>query len=412
MVAMDVFAHAFGLDSTDKTPWFTLGKVTAKSGSTLSVLLGGSATPTEVADYCSAAVGDIVIVAVIDGQSRAIACKDGFDGKYLPLSGGTLTGALSGTTADFESIGFTNGLWVKPSADGYGRIYFQSSTRNQPFIKLYPASDANGDAVLLGDGGLTIIGAGEAAGNLYTALNVSPGTESLYLAADSYVHLVPNCNTIANRADFVIGSKGIETPTMAGVSYIEGANGKAALYLKKNTGSVWYPAICLDTTSGGSWQIGNYNDENLKFVWASQANRESSTNSTTAVNLRNVAGTIQLVPTSLYSNTTGTTGTVTLSSSAANFNHMKIYYRVAIDSYVSYGSETVQSPNGKTVGLNPAMQTSTSNATWWTKRVSISGTSITRTNEWHFSRSFDNGSISGNTNSNHVYIYRVEAWNE
>ena len=92
MVAMDVFAHAFGLDSKSDDVWTTLGKVTAVSGNTLSVLLGGSATPTECEAYCVAGVGDIVFVAISKGQARAIACKGG--GDLLPLSGGTITGDL------------------------------------------------------------------------------------------------------------------------------------------------------------------------------------------------------------------------------------------------------------------------------------------------------------------------------
>lgn len=116
--------------------------------------------------------------------------------------------------------------------------------------------------------------------------------------------------------------------------------------------------------------------------------------------------------TALYNNATGTTGTVALSASAASYNHMRIYYRVVVDSYIGYGSETVYSPNGKTVVLAPAMQTSGANATWWTKRVSISGTSITRVNEWHFSLVMSTGVVGGNTNSNNIYIYRVEGWNE
>ena len=77
MVAMDVFAHAFGLDSKSDDVWTTLGKVTSVSGNTLSVLLGGSATPTECEAYCVAGVGDIVFVAISKGQARAIAAKGG-----------------------------------------------------------------------------------------------------------------------------------------------------------------------------------------------------------------------------------------------------------------------------------------------------------------------------------------------
>lgn len=60
-------------------------------------------------------------------------------------------------------------------------------------------------------------------------------------------------------------------------------------------------------------------------------------------------GIIQCKPTVLYENgTSGTSGTVTLSSSAANFNYIKIY--IADDANV-YSETTVYSPNGKIVNL-------------------------------------------------------------
>lgn len=75
MVTMDAFASAFGFDAKSDDVWTTLGKVTAVGSGTLSVLLGGSATPTECEAYCVAGVGDIVFVAITKGRARAIACK-------------------------------------------------------------------------------------------------------------------------------------------------------------------------------------------------------------------------------------------------------------------------------------------------------------------------------------------------
>lgn len=75
MVAMDEFASAFGFIKAAGGTWTTLGKVTAVSGSTLTVQLGGSDDTTECEAYCPAAVGDIVFVAITDGKARAIACK-------------------------------------------------------------------------------------------------------------------------------------------------------------------------------------------------------------------------------------------------------------------------------------------------------------------------------------------------
>lgn len=75
----------------------------------------------------------------------------------------------------------------------------------------------------------------------------------------------------------------------------------------------------------------------------------------------------------LYNNSTGTTGTVTLSASAANYTMIDILFRTN-DS--EYGSVRVYSPNGKTVNLVSASATATTQMLVKAKRVSISGTSI------------------------------------
>lgn len=103
MVGMDAFASAFGFDAKSDDVWTTLGKVTAVNGSTLSVLLGGSATPTECEAYCLAEVGDIVFVAISKGRARAIAVKGG---GLVPIANGG-TGASTVSDAR-EALGFAN----------------------------------------------------------------------------------------------------------------------------------------------------------------------------------------------------------------------------------------------------------------------------------------------------------------
>ena len=130
------------------------------------------------------------------------------------------------------------------------------------------------------------------------------------------------------------------------------------------------------------------------------------TNATTAAAaLQNIMG----GKTVLYNNSTGTTGTVTLSSSAANFNHMRIYFRATND-YNQVGSADIYSPNGKSASL--VLATPTVAAAWtgiWFKSevVAISGTSITRTITVNIAAPGN----ETNTNKN-IYIYRVEGWNE
>ena len=109
--------------------------------------------------------------------------------------------------------------------------------------------------------------------------------------------------------------------------------------------------------------------------------------------------------TALYNSSTGTDGTVTLSSSAANYNHMRIYFKKNGDSGAC-SSTDVYSPNGKKVGLVGANVSGTTGQLFG-KVVSISGTSITKTVDLYFNTTGTSG-----TNDSNVYIYRVEAWNE
>ena len=106
----------------------------------------------------------------------------------------------------------------------------------------------------------------------------------------------------------------------------------------------------------------------------------------------------------LYDNTSGTTGTITLSQSAANFSYMRVYYR---DSDALYGSVDVYSPNGKSLWLSSAAIES--HGTYFKRaNIKISGNSITFTKNTE-------ATIKGSTynfyTGNYIYITRVEAWN-
>lgn len=105
----------------------------------------------------------------------------------------------------------------------------------------------------------------------------------------------------------------------------------------------------------------------------------------------------------LYNNASGTTGTVTLSESAADFDYMRIYFK---DSNSYHMSVDVYSPDGKTV--SPIAPYPDSSAFWVNGTAwSISGTSIT--NARH-----GNANIAGAYvgNADNISIVRVGAWNE
>lgn len=83
----------------------------------------------------------------------------------------------------------------------------------------------------------------------------------------------------------------------------------------------------------------------------------------------------------LYDNSSGTNGTVTLSESSANFSYLEIYYFSNLNN--DYGMMRIPSPNGKTTLVSwtemPSDSTASGAYSFGTK-LSISGTSISVSN--------------------------------
>lgn len=98
--------------------------------------------------------------------------------------------------------------------------------------------------------------------------------------------------------------------------------------------------------------------------------------------------------------TTGTNDNFLLSQSAADFTHLRIYFRSNDN---QYGSYDVYSPNGKTISTfisNPTSSASYNKTTLW----SISGTNVTRGTAIQVK---SDGTV---TSASHIYITRVEGW--
>lgn len=113
----------------------------------------------------------------------------------------------------------------------------------------------------------------------------------------------------------------------------------------------------------------------------------------------------------LFNNPTQSlTGGITLSSSAADYNHMRIYFRTNDD---EHSSVDVYNPNNKKVVLSANHFTATTGIAMYakSKTVLISGTSINT----HFGDASVSGEaqIGGTTKrGDYIAIVRVEAWNE
>lgn len=118
-----------------------------------------------------------------------------------------------------------------------------------------------------------------------------------------------------------------------------------------------------------------------------------------------------LKPVVLYTNNTGTTGNVTLSETAANFEYLEIFYLSLSDSGTGYAqnSTKVYQPNNKSAWLTTGYADSRESADTFNVKIcaiNISGTSLTKTygGGWEFSD--DNKYKSNNIAITRVLGYR------
>ena len=122
-------------------------------------------------------------------------------------------------------------------------------------------------------------------------------------------------------------------------------------------------------------------------------------------------GTIQAKPTSLYDNSSGTTGAITLSQTAANFTYLDIFYLDGTGYGNGYHSVRVYSPNGKVASLFSFMPASTTsmNIKYSVKPVKISGTSISLVDTYYDAGWFNSEGASW-WNANEMKIVKVIGW--
>lgn len=104
----------------------------------------------------------------------------------------------------------------------------------------------------------------------------------------------------------------------------------------------------------------------------------------------------------LYNDSTGTSGTVTLSESAANFTYIEIFYR---SNDLDFGSVKIYQPNGKKACLMLATPFSGTILYLKTARLAISGTSISKESENELE--LQNGSSISAYSASNIYITRV-----
>lgn len=197
------------------------------------------------------------------------------------------------------------------------------------------------------------------------------------------------------------------TNGMLGAIGMTGATGGRLYRWNKDYGTSYEIIDRSIVTNNTSKTHTNYNNNqtniptmNTLTYWNGAYNSSNASNLTYAHQ-----GTIQCKPTQLYNNATGTTGTITLSQTAANFTYLVIYYHKTNE----YTSQTIYSPNGKKSSLTYIKHYGTGFQSV-AKTINISGTSITtNTNESGYGNIYGENSC-GQGKENTLTIVRVEGW--
>lgn len=175
---------------------------------------------------------------------------------YLPLSGGAMTGNISyrGSKATYKMIEFIDN-----------------------------SSDAYGNGIAIGGGGLTIIGGGESA-DAVKSTSTTGGDERLILANDGAIDIYTNCqNGIDKATHITIDNTGLYSGTAAKANSVpwSGVTGKPSTYTPSS-----HNHTVIQGTSSTSAVPGKANDGFCEFYYNVNnglANNMPSSNNANAI---------------------------------------------------------------------------------------------------------------------------------
>ena len=377
--------------------------------------------------------GGIGIGRAAPSDSLAVGYNAEFDGN-VNIFGPTNISSTLDTTGKITSLGNVQAqcyLILRANEDNYSAIRTipganNASGRSADAIKFYGTQgNADGDEIVIGNGGQVIVGSGESATSLHTALNVSPGTEQTYITSDNSIFLCTKANTIGNRVKWqfqannypsVYADCGAENGVVIGTSTNNGvtANTSIGNYIMRDKNGYWTLNLGCRTNASDNSIYGYLGVRNKKedgtdvmnYIQAivdKAGNRKYNVSDAGAFRSAIAAAN---APTQLYYNATGVTGTVTLSDTAANYNYLRIFIRATNDNN-QCSSVVVYAPNNKHASLEATYPAT--NGTWIKSRlVKISAKSIT--NVMVGNGQAGQGGSSFYNSDNTLYIYRVEGW--
>lgn len=203
------------------------------------------------------------------GHGIAIGKKSVTDNLFDVNMNTKVTGTLD-TTGKITSLGNVQAQTIfilRADANNYSAIRTIPGTNNTSgrtgdAIKFYGTQDnANGDEIVIGNGGQVIVGSGESPNSLHTDLGASPSTEQTYITSDNSIFLCTKANTIGNRvqwqflastAPVVYTTCGAENGVVIGTSSNNGvtANTIIGQYYMRDKNGYW--TLCLGNRTNAS----------------------------------------------------------------------------------------------------------------------------------------------------------------
>ena len=193
-----------------------------------------------------------------------------------------------------------------------------------------------------------------------------------------------------------------------------GLGDKNANFYFQKVNNIWHSILHAKGYSGtyAAWELaGNaHNSSNDNALKYRQGIGDTWQDWQTVLTDKNYTDYSAPKPVTLYNNSSGSTGTITLSETAANFSYLEIFlYK---DSTSGWWSVKVPSPNGKTVQVGTTYYTNASGVGLQVigKTVSISGTSITAGTEFYMNFNDSTGAVKAIGGQTSIKIMRVDGY--
>lgn len=340
--------------------------------------------------------------------------RDWADARFLKLAGGTLTGALGGTTAAFSGkveagtyLQAKDNIVVGPSTTS-NVVTFDSTN---PKIEFQNANASQNGQLIFTD--YDAVHKGATLAWITDQLQSWFHTQHIHATGNVYSNLDHFIQD--TTADTSSATNGVTSNTNKKYSVLD-KNSKYASYLEttfKTDGTVNVGLFARNFGTGANVNNGVNlyvtNTGSLGVSVTTPYGWRNALGASSGTWPQSIGGTGRAQTTAdrtywcgriLYDNNTGTSGTVTLAETAANFAFMFIGFRSDSSQYTGL---FVRSPNSKTVTLACVEAASNYNYVK-TRKVSISAKSISGTTATHTGLS---GSAAATSSANEVYITHV-----